>query len=131
MATVWCVDDDEEMSRAVSLMLKLLNFNTRTFRNAKSAARTLLAGERPTLMILDINMPQVSGIELLTFIRQRREWDNLPIIMLSSEATDEQIDQAIAIGADSYITKPVMIDELEQAIKQALKKRGSSTALTS
>jgi DNA-binding response OmpR family regulator len=122
MKTVWIVDDDEEMSRAVSLMLRLLDCDIKTFHNARSAALSLLAGKRPDLMVLDINMPEVSGLDLLEFLRRRREWKNLPIIMLSSEATDVVVDKALEMGADGYVTKPVMIDELEKVMSQAFYK---------
>src|SRR5512143_1720247 len=122
MRQVWIVDDDEEMGRAVSLMLKLLDYESKAFYNARSAAQALLAGAQPDLMILDINMPEVSGLDMLEFLRRRREWKNLPIVMLSSEATDMMVDRALAMGADAYVTKPVMIEELEKAMATAFYK---------
>jgi DNA-binding response OmpR family regulator len=122
MRQVWIVDDDEEMGRAVGLMLKLLDCESKVFYNARSAAQTLLAGTQPDLMILDINMPEVSGLDLLEFLRRRNEWKNLPIVMLSSEATDVMVDRALSLGADSYVTKPVMIEELEKAMETAFYK---------
>lgn len=123
MKTAWITDDDQDMINAVRLMLKLLNYNVRPFYNARATAKTLLNGEIPDLMILDINMPEVSGIDLLEFIRRNRRWDHVPIIMLSSEATDIQVDEALKLGADSYTFKPVTIDELESAINTAIQKR--------
>jgi CheY-like chemotaxis protein len=123
MPVVWYVDDDEEMIRAVSLMLDLLGYQTRPFFSARAAAQALLGGEKPALMILDINMPEVSGVDLLEFIRRRHEWGEVPVIMLSSEASDVQVDQAVALGADAYVFKPVTIDELEAAIERAKKAR--------
>ncbi|MEW5830306.1 MAG: response regulator, partial [Chloroflexota bacterium] len=83
MKKIWIVDDDEEMAQAISLMLRLLDCDTRHFLNARSTAQTLLAGHCPDLLILDINMPEVTGIDLLEFLRRRKEWKHLPIIMLS------------------------------------------------
>lgn len=124
MKQVWIVDDDEEMSRAVGLMLKLLNCQSQHFLDARSAARQLLAGKRPDLMILDMSMPEVTGLMMLEFIRRRPEWNSMPIVMLSSEAADIQIDQAMQLGADAYVTKPVSLDELEAAMQSAFQKRG-------
>jgi DNA-binding response OmpR family regulator len=121
MKTAWIVDDDEEMSSAVEMMLKLLKFEARAFPGAPETAHALLAGESPDVLILDINMPQVSGIDLLEFLRRRIEWKNLPVVMLSSEAADVQIDVALTKGADAYVTKPVSLEELDEAIKQALR----------
>ena len=114
MKTIWIVDDDEEMGRAVSLMLKLLECETRYFFNPRLAAQALLAGGRPDLMVLDINMPEVSGLDMLEFLRRRKEWKDLPVIMLSSEAADVMVDKAMQLGADGYVMKPVTIEELEK-----------------
>lgn len=124
MKKVWIVDDDEEMIRAVQLMLKLLKCETRHFLGARPAAQTILAGEIPDLLILDINMPEVSGLDMLEFLRRRRETLDLPIVMLSTEAADVQVDRALAMGADAYVTKPVSLEELEAAMQKALKARG-------
>jgi CheY-like chemotaxis protein len=122
MMNVWVVDDDQEMTNAMRLMLELLDCKVTGFLNARSAAQALLSGKRPDMMMLDINMPEVSGLDLLEFLRRRPEWKDLPIIMLSTEAADVTVDQAISLGADAYITKPVTIEELEQAVKGALIK---------
>lgn len=123
MKTIWLVDDDEEMLRAMDLMLKMLDFETRFFLRARPAAEALLAGGKPDALLLDINMPEVSGLDMLEFIRRRVEWRNLPVIILSTEAADVTVDEAMSLGADGYVTKPVMIDELEAEIKQAMEKR--------
>src|SRR5574341_1793229 len=119
MRHVWIVDDDEEMSRAVGLMLNLLDCDTTTFFTARSAVQTLLTGKVPDLIILDINLPEVSGLDMLEFLRRRPEWKNLPIVMLSSEATDVIVDKALELGADSYVMKPVTIEELDKALSTA------------
>jgi len=122
MKLVWIVDDDKEMGHAVSLMLKLLDCETKHFLHPRLAAQALLAGGRPDLMVLDINMPEVSGLDMLEFVRRRREWKNIPVIMLSSEAADVMVDKAIKLGADGYVMKPVTIDELEKVMAQAFYK---------
>ena len=124
MKKIWIVDDDEEMARAVGLMLRLLECETRHFLNARAGAQALLSGESPDLLVLDINMPEVNGIDMLEFLRRRAEWKDLPIIMLSSEAADVQVDEAIEKGADAYVMKPVTIDELEEAMQAAFEKNG-------
>ncbi len=122
MKEVWVVDDDEEMAKAVSLMLQLLDYTAKHFLNPRLAAQALLAGKQPDLLILDINMPEVSGLDMLEFIRRRPEWKHLPIIMLSSEAADVTVEKAMQMGADAYTMKPVTIEELEKAMSQAFYK---------
>ncbi len=125
MKKVWIVDDDEEMARAVTLMLKLLDAEAKHFLHPRIAAREFLNGNRPDLLVLDINMPEVTGIMMLEFVRRRPELQDLPVIMLSSEATDIQIDEALNLGADAYVTKPVSIEELEQAMQTAFQKHAA------
>ena len=122
MRNVWLVDDDEEMNRAIGLMLKMLDCEVMSFHNSRSAAQTLLTGKNPDVLILDINMPEVSGLDLLEFLRRRPEWKDLPIIMLSSESADSTVDQALQLGADVYIMKPMTIEELEKAMNTAFQK---------
>jgi len=100
-------------------MLKLLDCETKHFIHPRLAAKALLAGGRPDLMVLDINMPEVSGLDMLEFVRRRKEWKNLPVIMLSSEAADVMVDKALQLGADGYVMKPVTIEELEKVMAQA------------
>ena len=67
-------------------------------------------------------MPEVSGLGMVEFLRRRPESKNIPIVILSSESTDTVVDKALELGADSYVTKPVTIEELEKAIQTALIK---------
>jgi len=122
MRAVWIVDDDDEMSHAVKLMLQLLDSTVEIFRDARSAAKRLLAGDRPDLIVLDINMPEVSGIDFLEFLRMRNDLKEIPVVMLSSETTDIQVDEAMRIGANAFVFKPVTIEELEEAMQKALSK---------
>ena len=126
MKQVWVIDDDEEMGRAIGLMLKLLDCETTLFLSARSAVQVLLTGRRPHLMIVDINMPEISGLDLIEFLRRRPEWKDMPIVMLSSEAADTAIDKALAGGADAYVTKPVTLEELEEAMQAAFSKHAIS-----
>ena len=125
MRQVWIVDDDEEMNRAIGLMLKMLDCEVLAFHNARSAVQRLLTGKTPELLLLDINMPEVSGLDMLEFLRRRREWKDLPIIMLSSETAESMVDKALRLGADSYLMKPVTIEELEKSMTIAMQKRVS------
>ncbi|MEW6285605.1 MAG: response regulator [Chloroflexota bacterium] len=119
MRTVWTVDDDEEMNRAIGLMLKLLDCEVTAFHTIRAAAQMFVSGRKPDLLILDINMPEVSGLDMVEFLRRRPDTKDLPIVMLSSETADVMVDRAMQLGADAYVTKPVTIEELEKAMATA------------
>jgi CheY-like chemotaxis protein len=120
MKQVWIVDDDQEMIDAMRLMLEMLDCQVTSFLSARKAAQTLLDGDQPDLLVLDINMPEVSGLDLLEFVRRRPEGKDLPIVMLSTEAADVTVDHALELGANSYAMKPVTLEELKNAIDTAL-----------
>ena len=77
---------------------------------------------QPDLLLLDINMPEVTGLDMVEFLRRREDTRHLPIVMLSSEAADTMVDRAMELGADSYVMKPVTIEELEKAMATAFYK---------
>jgi len=126
MRQVWVVDDDEEMNQAIGLMLKVLDCEVTSFHSVRSAAQRLLTGKTPQLLILDINMPELSGLDLLEFLRRRHEWKDLPVVMLSSESADSMVDKALQLGADAYIMKPATIEELEKAMETSIHKHLST-----
>ena len=122
MKQIWIVDDDEEMGRAIGLMLSLIDCEATLFFSARTAVQALLTGKKPELLIVDISMPEVSGLDLIEFLRRRPEWKDIPILMLSSEAADTMVDKALNLGADAYVLKPVTIEELEKAMDDAFAK---------
>lgn len=121
MKIAWLIDDDEEMTTAIALMLKLLEIKSRSFLSAPEAAQLLINGEKPDFIILDINMPAVSGKDFLEFVRMRADEKALPIVMLSSEFSNRQRHDLMDMGANAFLTKPVTIDELDAAIKQVIR----------
>lgn len=123
MKTAWYVEDDGEMIQAIRLLLKLLDYECRSFLDCRRAARAILDGDRPDILIIDINMPIVSGIDLLKYVRSRADFDHIPVIMLSSEVTDASVNEAKALGADGYVFKPVTVDDLEDKINIAIQTR--------
>jgi DNA-binding response OmpR family regulator len=123
LKTVWYVDDDKNRLQAMHLMLKLLEHEMRPFSSTHNAAQALLAGEQPDIVILDVAMPEVSGIGLLEFIRQKGTWNQLPIIVLASKQDEDLVQKAISMGADGYVIKPIMLDELENTMQTTIEKR--------
>ena len=119
MKTAWYVDDDSEMLQAISLMMQLLDYKVKPFTNARTVAAELKEF-RPHLLILDINMPEVSGMDLLEYVRRQPELDSLPILMLTYEHSDLRVANAMKKGANGFMCKPVTLEELDAAIQKAI-----------
>lgn len=121
--TAWSIDDDPEMGYIIRLMLKAMGFEVRSFLHPREAVQIMVKGGAPDLIVLDMNMPGVTGIDVTEFIRSRDRWNHIPIVILSVESADEMVERAITMGADGYVFKPMTMDELEEAIEKAVKKR--------
>jgi two-component system chemotaxis response regulator CheY len=119
----WIVDDDADMRSATHLMFQLLSYDLTEFADGREVTRALLSGSCPDLLFLDLNMPEVSGLDILQFIRSRTTWKKMPILIMSSDAEDARVEQTMRMGADSYVFKPVSLEELESAISAAIEKR--------
>jgi DNA-binding response OmpR family regulator len=66
------------------------------------------------------------NLDFLEFLRHRSEFIHMPVVMLSTEAADTLVDQAIAMGADAYVTKPATLEELDMAMRKALDAHGTN-----
>ena len=75
----------------------------------------------PTLVLLDIMLPYLNGLQLLAHIRQKAEWKNVPIIMLTADSNERDIEQALAAGASDYMVKPFNPRELTARLRRFLK----------
>jgi two-component system, OmpR family, KDP operon response regulator KdpE len=116
--TVLVIDDESQIRRFVSAGLELHGYSVREAKNG-SAGLNALANIRPDLILLDIALPDMSGIELLQTMRC---WSNIPVIVLSVEADEEQKVQLLKSGADDYMTKPFGIAELAARCEAALRR---------
>jgi CheY-like chemotaxis protein len=123
MNQVWIVDDDEEIGIALRSMLRLLNYGQRFFSDARSSARALITDAAPDLILIDLNMPEVSGIELLDFIRSKPRLKDMPVVMISAETSPTAVENAHRHGADGYLFKPITLGEMQAGIDSALTRR--------
>jgi len=84
-----------------------------------AALEWLAANERPDLMITDINMPRMDGYDLVETVRAQGPHNDLPILVLSTESSEEKMTRAREAGADGWIVKPFDPAQLEAAIRHA------------
>jgi len=79
-----------------------------------------LRGQRPDLILLDVHLPDASGLELLSLLKSNPDTQRIPVIMVSADALPEQIDAALAAGAACYLTKPVQLPTLLSMMDELL-----------
>ena len=112
------VDDEPPIRRLLSVGLSSQGYHIIEAGNAKAAGEALKR-ETPDLILLDLGLPDVDGLELLRAIRQREE--GLPIVVLSSRGDEVGKVAALDLGADDYVTKPFGMEELLARIRAALR----------
>ena len=114
---VLVVDDEPPIRKLLRMGLGTQGYQTIDAPNAKTALE-LIAG-KPDLVILDLGLPDMQGIELLRQIRARRQ--DLPIVVLSSRGDEAAKVEALDLGADDYVTKPFGMEELLARVRAALR----------
>jgi two-component system, OmpR family, alkaline phosphatase synthesis response regulator PhoP len=116
--SILVVEDETSIASFVAAYLKNAGYGVRTAANAQSAL-TAIAAESPSLIVLDLNLPDGDGVELC---RRIRKSSDVPILMLT--ARDEDVDKIIGleVGADDYMTKPFNPRELVARVKSVLRR---------
>jgi len=76
----------------------------------------------PDLLLVDMSMPEVNGMDVVRWIRRSHKFKNIPIIILSAEIHPELVNDAIAAGANDYLFKPILLEDLEVALTRVFGK---------
>ena len=111
------IDDEEMILTMMKKCLETENFLVYTADNAKKALG--LMSVAPDIILLDINMPEMDGLELCQFVR---EHISCPIIFLTARVSEQDVIQGLSVGGDDYITKPFRVDELLARILAHLRR---------
>ena len=119
--TIYVVEDDPDINEILEDNLWREGYRIRTFMDGMKA-HDAITKSPPDLILLDLNLPTMSGIELCKYIRANEATEDIPIIMLT--ARSEEIDKIIGfeVGADDYVTKPFSPRELLARVKVQLKR---------
>ena len=123
-ATILLVDDDPVILKFVSANLKIRGFSVVTAENGEIALN-ILEETIPDLVLLDLLMPRMDGIEVC---RRIRNWSSMPIIILTAVGEPGKMIELLHLGADDYITKPFGIEELMARVRAVLRRKNSKTA---
>ena len=118
MTRILVVDDEPQLLRALGTNLKARGYEV-DLAPTGEAALALAARNHPDLVILDLGLPGIDGIEV---IRGLRGWTRVPIIVLSAREGERDKVAALDAGADDYVTKPFGMDELLARLRAALRR---------
>jgi two-component system chemotaxis response regulator CheY len=113
--------EDSVTTRALirAIIEEMGDFNTIEAGSGFEALK-LLPTEEFKLVITDVNMPDINGLELINFIKNNSRYSHIPLIIVSTERSEEDRKRGMALGAVAYITKPFKAHELQEVIKEAI-----------
>jgi two-component system KDP operon response regulator KdpE len=118
---VLLVDDDATLRRTVGIGLRAVGHEVLLAADGRSALQAL-RDDRPDIVVLDLGLPDLSGVEVL---RRLRAWSTIPVVVLSARVESTEKVQALDLGADDYVTKPFGMEELLARVRAAARRAGS------
>jgi CheY-like chemotaxis protein len=124
MASILVVDDNDDSIRIIQTVLESNGYGVRIAKSGKEALERVKE-EVPQLILLDVMMPEMSGMEVLEHLRGSAATARVPVILLTAKAQDEDVITGYQVGADYYITKPFTVKQLLYGIRLVL---GQETA---
>ena len=120
MAHAMVVDDSRAVRRIISNTLTDLGFEVKEAENGRDALESLRAAADPVSLILtDWNMPEMNGLDFLKEVRRQRAYDQVPVIMVTTETEIEHMAMAMEAGANEYVMKPFTRDILTDKLRLA------------
>lgn len=120
--TILLVEDESSIVKFITVILKSNHYNVITAASGMTAL-SMAACHVPDLILLDLGLPDIDGIELIS---QIRTWSNIPIIVVSARDYENDKIKALDLGADDYITKPFSTGELLARMRTALRHKRTS-----
>jgi CheY-like chemotaxis protein len=115
--SIYVIDDDADDFMILSdLILEKWQINMQHFELPSDFLNNVKSLPLPDLIVLDINMPVVSGFGVIRFLKQTEKWKDIPVVFLSTASDDEQIRKAKSLGAYEYFVKPSTIEQWQAVI---------------
>ena len=118
---IFFVEDDENINTLIQETLENSNFEAHGFLEPLSFLKKLSV-KKPDLIVLDLMLPKMNGYEILKFLKNNRDYEDIPVIILSAKSAETDIVQGLDMGASDYITKPFGLLEFISRINVNLRK---------
>ena len=120
---IWCVEDDSGIRDIELYALNSAGFKTRGFTDGPSFWEALQS-EKPELVLLDVMLPGMDGIELLRKMKENTDFSEIPVIMATAKGQEYDRIHGLDLGADDYIVKPFSMMEMISRVKAVLRRTG-------
>ncbi len=121
--TILIVEDEPDTAEMFAEMMRLSGYRVlKSFGGA--AAMGMLQRESPDAVVLDLMMPDISGLEVLRFLRRDPRLENIPVIVVSAKGLPSDIKDGLDAGASMYLTKPVSFLDLKKAVEKVIAESG-------
>jgi DNA-binding response OmpR family regulator len=117
MTKILIAEDDQDIRELIVIALKFAGYEVISAADGQQAV-DLTIEEKPDLIMLDIRMPRMNGFQALEQIKELREFESTPVVILSAKGQESEIQAGLELGATQYILKPFAPDELIQKIKK-------------
>lgn len=121
-ATILVVDDEADLCSTIETRLKWNKFKVLTASNGQDGLE-IAASEKPDLILLDNNMPTMSGLEMLARLHEDPDLKTIPVIMVTAACEPQKIAEASSLGIVDYVTKPFDFADLMEKIFRMLDKK--------
>lgn len=119
--SILVVEDDEEIAYLLKFMLEREGYHVSHAIDGKEAIRLIDEMSSPNLVLLDVMLPYHDGFQLITYIRKKEDWKEVPIVMLTAKSQETSIARALEAGANDYIVKPFQPLELMVRLRRFFK----------
>jgi DNA-binding response OmpR family regulator len=117
--TVMIIEDETDAAELFGEMMRVNGFRViKMFSSTPALA--IIAQEKPDVILLDIMMPDISGLEVLRYMRREPELAQIPVIVVSAKSMPNDIKVGFEAGASMYLTKPVGFQDLKNAVEKVL-----------
>ncbi len=114
------VDDSKTVRNLVAFIMKKEGFKVTTAEDGLDGLEKLYSSDRIDLIISDVNMPRMDGFTFIKTVREQEVYRDLPIVMLSTEGQDKDIQMGMSLGANLYMVKPAQPDKMVKNVKMLL-----------
>lgn len=120
MRRVLVAEDDQDIARLITLQLRHQGYQVRLAEDGAQAL-SLARSERPDVILLDWMMPVMDGLETMTVLKADPDLSQIPVIMMTAKARNQDIQTGLSAGAAAYLVKPFPLEELSSAIQDVLR----------